>query len=121
MDNLGRFGRGGQVGQHGDLLLILAQKQDRANQANFSHTCLLLKQLVAVPASFEGEPSGLEALRRIPPPRTAALQVGDEANAFGLEETECFPAVAATVENQRERFGPMGAANPGDRSRERAS
>jgi len=53
MDDLGRLGRRRQVGQHGDLLLILAQKQDGANQTDSSQTCFLFEQLVAVPPVFE--------------------------------------------------------------------
>src|SRR5215210_4808898 len=120
MDHLSRLGGRRQIRQHRDLLSVITYEHNSPNQADSTQASLLVKQLVAVPLTFESEPSGLEPVRRIATFSTPPLQVGDKTDAFGLEETEGLSAVAATVENQRERFLAMHAADLGHGGRDSA-
>jgi hypothetical protein len=72
---------------------IVAHEQHSANQADSSHACLLLKQLVSVPLTFKSEPAGVELVCGVARFGAATFQVSNKTDAFGLKEAERFPAL----------------------------
>jgi len=51
-----------------------------------------------VPLTFKSKPAGFELVCGVLPFGAAAFQVSNEADAFAMEETERFPAIASPVE-----------------------
>jgi hypothetical protein len=80
---------------------MVAHEQYSANQADSSHACLLLKQLVSVPLTFKSEPAGFELVCGVARFGAATFQVSNKTDAFGLKEAERFPALAFCPEKSR--------------------
>ena len=90
---------------------MVAHEQHSANQADSSHACLLLKQLVSVPLTFKSEPAGFELVCGVARFGAATFQVSNKTDAFGLKEAERFPAFAFCPENADETEGLLAEAD----------
>src|SRR5215831_1862591 len=111
VDDLGWASSGHQIGEHRDLVPVVAHKQNRAHRSHGLQASLLLPQPVAVPLTFKREPATMKPLPRILPARAPAFQISNEANARSLQETESVSAISAPVEYQREWLVTMHATD----------
>src|SRR2546428_13713448 len=82
---------------------------------------LLLEETVDVPLALEEEPAGSKQVLWIASPRLPALEICDEADPLCLQEAERIAAVAAPIEDERERPRPMSATDLFHRAGDSAS
>jgi len=113
VDDFGGTRGGRQIREEGDLLPVIAQKQNRAHRSHGLQTCFFLKQPIAVPFAFEAEPAIMKPLGRILSTRAPALPISEEADALGLEKTKGVSTVSSPVEYQREGLVAMHATDLG--------
>src|SRR5215467_4092479 len=111
VDDLGRASSGHQIGEHRNLLSVVAHKQNRAHRSHGLQASLLFQEAVAVPLPFKREPATMKPLPWILPARAPAFQISNETNARSLQEAESVSAIPAPVEYQREWLVTMHATD----------
>jgi hypothetical protein len=118
--DLGRLDGGHEVREHRDLLVLVPQEEDRSDGARAADARRLLADVVDVPSAFKGEPARLKAVPRDAAPGFATFQVGDEADAFDIEEAKGIGGKSPSIKDQCKRAGPMDLANLRDGAGNRA-
>ena len=108
-----------EVGEHRDLLVLVAQEEDRSDRARPANARRLLIDVIGLPRALEGEPAPPEAGSGHAALGSAAFQIRQEADVLGVEEPEGVGREAAAVKDQRKRPRAVDLADLGHRGGDR--